>query len=99
MSIRTSPDGRRRSPIRSFASIATRPRRSRGRRLRPDAPAGANMYVANGKRLTYAGAREMMTVATRKAHESGVAVSVAIVDAGGHLILLERMEGGRFHTG
>jgi uncharacterized protein GlcG (DUF336 family) len=25
-------------------------------------------------------------------------VSVAIVDAGGHLILLERMEGGRFHT-
>ena len=56
------------------------------------------MYVANSKRLTYAGAREMMTVATRKAHESGVAVSVAIVDAGGHLILLERMEGGRFHT-
>jgi uncharacterized protein GlcG (DUF336 family) len=56
------------------------------------------MYVANGKRLTYAGAKEMMIVATRTAHESGVAVSVAIVDAGGHLILLERMEGGRFHT-
>ena len=56
------------------------------------------MYVANSKRLTYAGAREMMTVATRMAHQSGVAASVAIVDAGGHLILLERMEGGRFHT-
>src|SRR5215471_5598320 len=56
------------------------------------------MYVANGKRLTYAGAKEMMIVATRTAHENGVAVSVAIVDAGGHLILLERMEGGRFHT-
>jgi len=56
------------------------------------------MYVADSKRLTHAGAREMMVVATRKAHEAGVAVSVAIVDAGGHLILLERMEGGRFHT-
>jgi glc operon protein GlcG len=56
------------------------------------------MYVADSKRLTHAGAREMMVVATREAHEAGVAVSVAIVDAGGHLILLERMEGGRFHT-
>ena len=29
---------------------------------------------------------------------AGIAVSIAIVDTGGHLILLERMEGGRFHT-
>ena len=56
------------------------------------------MYVAAGKRLTNAGAKEMMAVAVGKAREAGIAVSVAIVDAGGHVILLERMEGGRFHT-
>lgn len=39
-----------------------------------------------------------MAAAISKAREAGVAVSVAITDAGGHLILLERMEGGRFHT-
>jgi uncharacterized protein GlcG (DUF336 family) len=56
------------------------------------------MYVADNKRLTHAGAKQIMTVALDKARGAGVAVSVAIVDAGGHLILLERMEGGRFHT-
>jgi glc operon protein GlcG len=39
-----------------------------------------------------------MAVALARAQEAGVAVSVAIVDAGGHLVLLERMDGGRFHT-
>ena len=39
-----------------------------------------------------------MTTAIAKAREAGIAISVAIVDAGGHLILLERMDGGRFHT-
>lgn len=56
------------------------------------------MYIANTKRLTNEGARQMMAAAINKAREAGVAVSVAIADAGGHLILLERMEGGRFHT-
>ena len=56
------------------------------------------MHIADSKRLTHTGAKEMMAVATAKAREAGIAVSVAIVDAGGHLILLERMEGGRFHT-
>jgi uncharacterized protein GlcG (DUF336 family) len=56
------------------------------------------MYIANTKRLTNEGARQMMTAAISKAREAGVSVSVAIADAGGHLILLERMEGGRFHT-
>ena len=56
------------------------------------------MYVADSKRLTHAGAKQMMTVAIGKAQEAGIAVSVAITDAGGHLILLERMDGGRFHT-
>jgi glc operon protein GlcG len=56
------------------------------------------MYVWDSKRLTAAGAKKMMATAIGRAQEAGVAVSVAIVDAGGHLILLERMDGGRFHT-
>src|SRR5664279_6153912 len=56
------------------------------------------MYVTNSKRLTMDGAKKMMATAVEKAQQAGIAVSVAIADAGGHLILLERMEGGRFHT-
>jgi glc operon protein GlcG len=56
------------------------------------------MYVADSKRLTHAGAKHMMTTAIAAAREAGITVSVAITDAGGHLILLERMDGGRFHT-
>ena len=56
------------------------------------------MFITTGKRLTNEGAKKMMTAAIAKATEAGVAVSIAIADAGGHLILLERMEGGRFHT-
>jgi glc operon protein GlcG len=56
------------------------------------------MYVANTKRLTSDGAKKMMTAAIAKAREAGIAISVAIADAGGHLILLERMDGGRFHS-
>jgi uncharacterized protein GlcG (DUF336 family) len=56
------------------------------------------MYVADAKRLTNAGAKKMLATATDRAREAGIAVAVAIADAGGHLILLERMDGGRFHT-
>src|SRR5205823_5889386 len=56
------------------------------------------MDFADSKRLTAAGARKMMATAIARAQEAGIAVTVAIVDAGGHLVLLERMEGGRFHT-
>ncbi len=56
------------------------------------------MFIADAKRLTPAGAKKIMATAIAKAQEAGVAVSVAIVDAGGHILLLERMEGGRFHT-
>jgi glc operon protein GlcG len=56
------------------------------------------MHVADTKRLTHAGAKAMMATAIAKAREAGIAISVAITDAGGHLILLERMDGGRFHT-
>ena len=56
------------------------------------------MYVADTKRLTAAGAKKMMATAIAAAEKAGIAISVAIADAGGHLILLERMDGGRFHT-
>jgi glc operon protein GlcG len=56
------------------------------------------MYVANAKRLTLAGARKMIDTAVAGATRSGHAIAVAIVDAGGHPILIERMDGGRFHT-
>jgi len=56
------------------------------------------VYTANSKRLTLAGARKMMDTAVAKAEKAGVAIAVAIVDAGGHPILIQRMDGGRFHT-
>ena len=56
------------------------------------------MYVAESKRLTHQGAKRIMTTAIDMANEGGIAISCAIVDAGGHMILLERMDGGRFHT-
>jgi uncharacterized protein GlcG (DUF336 family) len=59
---------------------------------------GLERYVAPAKRLTLAGAREMMATAMTMAEQEGIAIAVAIADAGGHLMLLERMDGGRFHT-
>jgi glc operon protein GlcG len=56
------------------------------------------MYVADAKRLTAAGARKVLETAVARATEAGIAVTVAVVDAGGHLVVLERMEGGKFHT-
>src|SRR5258706_6372699 len=56
------------------------------------------MYVAESKRLTHQGAKKIMATAVDMANQAGIAISCAIVDAGGHIILLERMDGGRFHT-
>ena len=56
------------------------------------------MYFADTKRLTLAGARKMMDTAVTGATRSGHAIAVSIVDAGGHPLLIERMDGGRFHT-
>ena len=56
------------------------------------------MYFTNSKRLTLAGARAMKETVTAKAEKAGFAVAVAIVDAGGHAVLVQRMDGGRFHT-
>src|SRR6185369_8600478 len=56
------------------------------------------MYVAESKRLTHEGARKIMATAVDMARQAGIAISCAVVDAGGHMILFERMDGGRFHT-
>ena len=56
------------------------------------------MPFARTHRLTAKGAKQMMAAAIARAAEFDVAVTVAIADAGGHLVLLERMDGGRFHT-
>ena len=56
------------------------------------------MYLIESKRLTLEGAKKMMATAIARAEKAGIAVTVAIADAGGNLMLLERMEGGRFHT-
>ena len=39
-----------------------------------------------------------MATAIDMANQAGIAISCAIVDAGGHVMLLERMDDGRFHT-
>ena len=56
------------------------------------------MYTKHSKHLTTEGAKKVLATAIDKAKEAGIAITVAITDAGGHLILLERMDGGRFHT-
>ena len=56
------------------------------------------MPVRAKKALTSKGARMMMDAAIDRATRLGIAVTVAVVDDGGHLLMLERMEGGRFHT-
>lgn len=56
------------------------------------------MSFATTQRLTAAGAKHMLTAAIARSEAFGIAVTVAIVDAGGHLLVLERMDGGRFHT-
>jgi uncharacterized protein GlcG (DUF336 family) len=60
--------------------------------------ASKTMYVAASKRLTHEGARQMATVAVERASAAGISIAVAVADAGGHLVVLERMDGGRFHT-
>jgi glc operon protein GlcG len=55
-------------------------------------------FVAPARRLTHAGACAMMTAAIAAANRMEISVSVAIVDAGGHLLAFQRTDGSRFHT-
>jgi glc operon protein GlcG len=56
------------------------------------------MPIKAKKTLTSRGVRMMMDAALARAADFGITVTVAIVDDGGHLLMLERMVGGRFHT-
>src|SRR5678809_573330 len=56
------------------------------------------MNVADAKRLTTEGARKIKNAALKAAEKAGIPITVAVVDAGGHLLVLERMDGGKFHT-
>src|SRR5262249_15890073 len=56
------------------------------------------MYVAATKRLTHEGAKHMAAVALERAQTAGIAIAVAVADAGGHLLVLERIDGGPVHT-
>jgi glc operon protein GlcG len=56
------------------------------------------VFIADSKRLTHAGAKKIADTAVAKARQAGIAISVAVADSGGHLIALERMDGGRFHS-
>ena len=40
----------------------------------------------------------MAAIAVEHAQTAGIAIAVAVTDSGGHLMVLERMDGGRFHT-
>src|SRR5204863_7979183 len=48
--------------------------------------------------LLQAGAQKIAATAISKARQAGLATSVAFADSGGHLIVLERMDGVRFHS-
>src|ERR687892_2185777 len=56
------------------------------------------MYISDAKRLTAAGARKAVDTALARARQENIAITVAVVDAGGHLLVLERMDGGKFHS-
>src|SRR5512135_2572024 len=56
------------------------------------------MYVTTTKRLTYEGARKMVAVAIDQARAAKIAISCCVVDAGGHVVALDRMDGGPLHT-
>ncbi len=56
------------------------------------------MYVTTTKRLTHEGARKVVAVAIEQAHVAKIAISCCVVDAGGHVVALERMDGAQYHT-
>ena len=56
------------------------------------------MPTKSKKTLTSKWVHMMMDAVLARAAEFGITVTVAIVDDGGHLLMLERMVGGRFHT-
>ena len=56
------------------------------------------MYVTTTRRLTHEGARKMIAVAIEQARAAKITISCCVVDAGGHVVALDRMDGAPFHT-
>ena len=56
------------------------------------------MHVRDTATLTLDGARAVLAAAVASVVADGSAASVAVVDPGGHLLALERMDGAAFHT-
>ena len=56
------------------------------------------MYVTTTRRLTHEGARKMIAVAIEQAQAAKIAISCCVVDAGGQVVALDRMDGAPFHT-
>lgn len=55
-------------------------------------------HIEPTSRLTEAGAAAIMAAAVARVHALGIPMSVAIVDAGCHLLLFTRTGGGKPHT-
>jgi uncharacterized protein GlcG (DUF336 family) len=56
------------------------------------------MFVTTTKRLTHDGARKVIEVAVEQARVAKIAISCCVVDAGGQVVALDRMDGAPFHT-
>ena len=56
------------------------------------------MYVTTTRRLTHEGARKMIAVALEQARAAKITISCCVVDAGSHVVALDRMDGAPFHT-
>ena len=56
------------------------------------------MYVTTTRRLTHEGARKMIAFAIEQARAAKITISCCVVDAGGHVVALDRMDGAPFHT-
>lgn len=54
--------------------------------------------VASVLQITTEGARAVLAAAALEAETGSAAVSIAVVDAGGHLLVLERLPGAAAHT-
>jgi glc operon protein GlcG len=55
-------------------------------------------FLMSTQTLTMAGCQAAMTAAVDRAREDGISVTVAILDAGGHLLHLIRMDGVHIGT-
>jgi uncharacterized protein GlcG (DUF336 family) len=55
-------------------------------------------YVKAAKRLTHDGARKMIATAIEQARAAKISISCCVVDSGGQVVALDRMDGAPFHT-